>query len=61
MATEPDFFVKQGDFQFLAAGQTAAQLSVVSTPTLPGDGTTPDVGARNAVAPIVVQCSSVVK
>ena len=21
MATEPDFFVKQGDFQFLAAGQ----------------------------------------
>jgi NADPH-dependent glutamate synthase beta subunit-like oxidoreductase len=22
MATEPDFFVKQGDFQFLAAGQS---------------------------------------
>ena len=47
--------------QFLAAGQTAAQLSVVSTPTLPGDGTTPDVGAQNAVSAIDVQCSRVVK
>ena len=47
--------------QFLNAEQTAPNLSVVSTPTLPGDGTTPDVGAQNAVAPIEVQCSTVVK
>jgi hypothetical protein len=47
--------------QFLNAQQTSAELSVVTTPTLPGDGTTPDVGAQNIVAPIVVQCSSVVK
>jgi hypothetical protein len=47
--------------QFLNAQQTSAKLTVVMTPTLPGDGSTPDVGARNAVAPIVVQCSSVVK
>ncbi|MGN7799307.1 DUF4012 domain-containing protein [Leifsonia sp. 22587] len=47
--------------QFLNAGQTAPNLKVVTTPTLPGDGTTPDVGAQNTVAPIVVQCSRVVK
>ncbi|MDR6973138.1 DUF4012 domain-containing protein [Leifsonia shinshuensis] len=47
--------------QFLNAGQTAANLDVVTTPTLPGDGTTPVLGARNAVRPIVVQCASVVK
>lgn len=47
--------------QFLNAGQTSSKLSVVTTPTLPGDGSTPDVGAQNKVAPIVVQCSSVVK
>lgn len=47
--------------QFLNDQQTSSDLSVVTTPTLPGDGTTPDVGARDAVAPIVVQCSSVVK
>ncbi|MGO4595323.1 DUF4012 domain-containing protein [Leifsonia sp. 2TAF2] len=47
--------------QFLNDRQTSSDLSVVTTPTLPGDGTTPDVGAQNAVAPIVVQCSTVVK
>lgn len=47
--------------QFLNEQQTSSDLSVVTTPTLPGDGTTPDVGAHNAVAPIVVQCSAVVK
>ena len=47
--------------QFLNVSQTAANLGVVTTPTLPGDGSTPDVGAHKAVAPIVVQCSSVVK
>lgn len=47
--------------QFLNAQQTSADLSVVTTPTLPGDGTTPDVGAQNIVSPIVVQCPSVVK
>ena len=47
--------------QFLNAQQTSADLSVVTTPTLPGDGTTPDVGAQNIVSPIVVQCASVVK
>ncbi|WP_374007916.1 DUF4012 domain-containing protein [Leifsonia sp. LS-T14] len=47
--------------QFLNAQQTSARLSVVTTPTLPGDGSTPDVGGRNAVTPIVVRCESVVK
>jgi hypothetical protein len=47
--------------QFLNAEQTSARLSVVTTPTLPGDGTTPDVGAQNVVRPIAVQCSSVIK
>ncbi|WP_285113993.1 DUF4012 domain-containing protein [Leifsonia sp. fls2-241-R2A-40a] len=47
--------------QFLNEQQSAANLSVVTTPTLPGDGSTPDVGAQNTVKPIVVQCSSVVK
>lgn len=47
--------------QFLNAGQTSPALDVVTTPTLPGDGTTPDMGVRNAVSPIVVECSSVVK
>ena len=47
--------------QFLNAGQTSPKLTVVTTPTLPGDGTTPDVGARNPVKPIGVRCSTVVK
>jgi hypothetical protein len=47
--------------QFLNQQQSSADLSVVTTPTLPGDGSTPDVGAENAVQPIVVQCSTVIK
>jgi hypothetical protein len=47
--------------QFLNAGQTSPKLTVVTTPTLPGDGTTPDVGARNPVKAIGVRCSTVVK
>ncbi|MEV8214384.1 DUF4012 domain-containing protein [Leifsonia sp. NPDC077715] len=47
--------------QFLNAAQTTPKLTVVTTPTLPGDGTTPDVGARNGVKAIGVRCSSVVK
>jgi len=47
--------------QFLNQQQSSPNLSVVTTPTLPADGSTPVVGARNAVAPIVVQCSAVVK
>lgn len=47
--------------QFLNSQQTATALSVVTTPTLPGDGTTPDVGVHDTVAPIVVQCSSIVR
>jgi hypothetical protein len=47
--------------QFLNAAQTSPNLTVVTTPTLPGDGSTPDVGARKAVRTVGVQCSSVVK
>ncbi|MGO4299096.1 DUF4012 domain-containing protein [Leifsonia sp. RAF41] len=47
--------------QFLNSRGSSTKLSVVTTPTLPGDGSTPDMGAQNTVAPIVVQCSSVVK
>ncbi|WP_431220314.1 DUF4012 domain-containing protein [Leifsonia xyli] len=47
--------------QFLNAGQIAPNLTVVTTPTLPGDGSTPVVGVNKTVKPIVVQCSSIVK
>lgn len=47
--------------QFLNKQQTATTLSVVTTPTLPGDGSAPVVGVHDTVAPIVVQCSSIVR
>lgn len=47
--------------EFLEKGSLRATPGVVTTPTLPGDGSTPDVGSTKAVAPIVVDCSSVVK
>ncbi|NUU04889.1 DUF4012 domain-containing protein [Leifsonia sp. C5G2] len=47
--------------QFLNEQQSSADLTVVTTPTLPGDGSTPDVGVEKAVEPIVVQCSGIVK
>ena len=49
------------DVQFLGTAQWAPGYTVDVTPTLKGDGTTPDVGARPAVARIAVPCSSVVK
>ncbi|MGO4536589.1 DUF4012 domain-containing protein [Leifsonia sp. 2MCAF36] len=47
--------------QFLSAKRASSRLSVVTTPTLPGDGSTPVVGTTKPVAPLAVSCSSVVK
>ncbi|MEN2739503.1 DUF4012 domain-containing protein [Microbacterium sp. X-17] len=49
------------DVQFLGTKQWAPGLTVDVTPTLKGDGSTPDVGARPSVARIAVPCNSVVK
>lgn len=49
------------EVQFLNLEQKTPKLSVVTTPTLPGDVSTPIVGGKSVVAPIVVQCSSIVK
>jgi hypothetical protein len=47
--------------QFLGRGAAHEKLQVATTPTLPGDGSTPDVGSTTAVDPIVVDCASIVK
>lgn len=47
--------------QFLGRSGSQARPTVVTTPTLPGDGSTPDVGSSTAVEAIAVDCSSVVK
>lgn len=49
------------DVDFLGLRQTGTGVSVTTTPTLPGDGTTPDVGTESAVGSIAVDCSTVVK
>ncbi|MEY9951278.1 DUF4012 domain-containing protein [Leifsonia sp. EB34] len=49
------------DVQFLGTVQWAPGLTVDVTPTLKGDGSTPDVGARPAVARIAVPCTSAIK
>lgn len=49
------------DVEFLGTLQKAPGLTVAVTPTLKGDGTTPDVGARTAVGTIAVPCTASVK
>ncbi|UAJ80431.1 DUF4012 domain-containing protein [Leifsonia sp. ZF2019] len=49
------------DVDFLGMEQTGTGVSVTTTPTLPGTGATPDVGAESAVGSIAVDCASVVK
>lgn len=49
------------DVQFLGTLQKATGLTVAVTPTLTGNGTTPDVGARTAVRSIAVPCATSVK
>lgn len=52
---------KTVEVDFLDLRQRGTGFSVAATPTLPGDGSTPIVGARTPIDPIVVDCSSVVK
>lgn len=52
---------KTVDVEFLGTVQWAPGLTVDVTPTLKGDGSTPDVGARPAVSRIAVPCASAVK
>lgn len=52
---------KTVDVEFLGMVQKAPGLTVAVTPTLKGDGSTPDVGARRTVGSIAVPCSSAVK
>lgn len=52
---------KTVDVEFLAQHQTGTGVSVSTTPTLPGDGSTPDVGTESAVRSIAVDCAGVVK
>lgn len=49
------------DVEFLGTVQKATGLTVAVTPTLKGDGSTPDVGARTAVGTIAVPCTASVK
>ncbi|MFF2049995.1 DUF4012 domain-containing protein [Leifsonia sp. NPDC058194] len=49
---------KTVDVDFLALKQTGTGVSVTTTPTLPGDGSTPDVGTESAVGSIAVGCTS---
>jgi hypothetical protein len=47
--------------QFLSEKQKQAGVAVQMTPTLPGDGSTPDPAAIPTVSPIAVDCGSVIK
>ncbi|WP_426623136.1 DUF4012 domain-containing protein [Leifsonia sp. McL0607] len=49
------------DVEFLGTLQKAPGLTVAVTPTLKGDGTTPDVGARTAIGTVAVPCTASVK
>ncbi|MFJ3489412.1 DUF4012 domain-containing protein [Leifsonia aquatica] len=46
---------------FLGVKQTGTGVAVTTTPTLPGNGTTPDVGTESAIGSIAVDCASSVK
>jgi hypothetical protein len=52
---------KTFDITFLGVRQTGTGVSVEATPTLPGDGSTPDVGAAPQVGSIAVDCSTGIK
>lgn len=52
---------KTVEVDFLGLKQTGTGVSVTMTPTLPGDGSTPDVGSESAVGSIAVDCASVIK
>ncbi|AGW42340.1 arsenical pump membrane protein [Leifsonia xyli subsp. cynodontis DSM 46306] len=47
--------------EFLEVGQTGTALDVTVAPTLPGDGSTPVVGARRTAAALVVPCATGIK
>lgn len=49
------------DTAALGAGKKARELSVAVTPTLPGDGSTPDVGAEPPVSVVALDCASTIK
>ncbi|MBO1741177.1 DUF4012 domain-containing protein [Leifsonia sp. TF02-11] len=49
------------DVEFLGALQKSTGLTVAVTPTLNGDGTTPDVGAGTSVGTIAAPCAAGVK
>ncbi|MDN4614303.1 DUF4012 domain-containing protein [Leifsonia sp. F6_8S_P_1B] len=48
---------KTFDIFFLGVGQKGTGVTVQTTPTLPGDGSTPDVGVAPPVGAIAVDCS----
>jgi hypothetical protein len=52
---------KTFDVTFLAVRQAGTGVSVETTPTLPGDGSTPDVGAATPVESIAVDCAAGIK
>lgn len=52
---------KTVEVDFLGLKQTGTGVSVTTTPTLPGDGSTPDVGTESAVGSIAVGCGAAVK
>ncbi|MFJ3391302.1 DUF4012 domain-containing protein [Leifsonia aquatica] len=52
---------KTVDVDFLGLRQSGTGVAVTTTPTLPGPGTTPDVGAESSIGSIALDCASVVK